>query len=82
MSPELQKYYEARFSMMTSQGWLDLIEDFKRMREATNTLLGVTKETLDFKQGEISIMDLVLNLKTASERAYEELQFEELQNGV
>jgi len=27
MDPKLQKYYEERFAMMATQGWLDLQED-------------------------------------------------------
>ena len=34
MKPELQKYYEARFDMMASQGWKDLIEDIQVMATA------------------------------------------------
>jgi hypothetical protein len=31
VTPELQKYYEERFSMFSQQGWLDLIEDIDKM---------------------------------------------------
>ena len=31
MNPELQKYYEDRFSMMGSDGWKDLVEDIDSM---------------------------------------------------
>jgi hypothetical protein len=77
MAPELQKYYEARFSMMATQGWRDLIEDVERMLKATDTLSGVTPENVKFKQGEISIMKWLLTLKETSEKAFEEIQGEE-----
>jgi hypothetical protein len=33
MTPELENYYNNRFTMMASQGWLDLIEDVKEIYE-------------------------------------------------
>lgn len=77
MTPELQKYYEDRFTMMATQGWLDLIEDVENMLKATDTLSGVTPENVKFKQGEIAIMKWLLTLKETSVKAYEELQIEE-----
>ena len=51
MTPELQAYYEARLNMMTTKGWLDLMEDVQAMLVATNTLEGVKPEDVRFKQG-------------------------------
>ncbi len=76
MSPELQKYYEDRFDMFAHPGWHDLMDDVQEMLKATNTLSGVTPENLRFKQGEISIMQWLLTLKSTSESAFEELQNE------
>lgn len=70
---ELQKYYEERFSMFSTQGWKDLIEDVKEMQKATDTLSGVTVDNLQFKQGELSIMRWLLSLQEMSESAYKEL---------
>ena len=77
MTPELQKYYEERLSMMGSQGWTDLMDDVQEMLKATDTLSGVTPENVKFKQGEISIMKWLLTLKDNSIKAYEELQNED-----
>lgn len=74
MTPELQRYYEERLSMMGSNAWKELMEDVSEMLKATDTLSGVTAENFRFKQGEISIMNWMLSLKTISETAYEELQ--------
>lgn len=74
MSPELQKYYEERFSMMATQGWIDLMEDVANMIRSTNSLRGITPDKLLFRQGELNIMDWLMNLKAVSERAYEDLQ--------
>jgi hypothetical protein len=74
MTPELQKYYENRFSMMATDGWSDLIEDIDNMVNALNNISVVQDEKdLQFKKGELSILLWLKNLKEISERAYEEL---------
>ncbi len=74
MTPELQKYYEERISMCSSEAWKDLMEDVQTMLSATNVLDGVTPETLQYKQGEVSIMRWMLALKDVSEQAYQQLK--------
>jgi len=74
MTPELQKYYENRFSMMATEGWKDLIEDVDNMVYALNNISVIESESqLQFKKGELSILTWLKNLKQISERAYEEL---------
>ena len=74
MSPELQKYYEDRFSMMSTQGWLDLTEDIEEMINALNNISAIDDEkSLRFKKGELSILLWLKNLKQVSSDAYEEL---------
>ena len=77
IDPILQKYYEERESMMMTQGWADLMDDIKRMLEATNTLDGTTKDNVDFKKGEVSIMRWMLSQKEVSEAAYQQLKDED-----
>lgn len=74
MTPQLQRYYEERISMCSSEAWKDLMEDVETMLAATNTLDGVTKDNVDFKQGEVSIMRWMLALKEVSEQAYQQLK--------
>jgi hypothetical protein len=74
MTPELQKYYEERFSMMATQGWKDLLEDIDNMANALNNISVVQDEKdLMFKKGELSILTWLKTLKEVSERAFEEL---------
>jgi hypothetical protein len=74
MTPELQKYYEERFSTMATQGWLDLMEDVERMIEPLNNISTITDEkSLQYRKGELSILTWLQNLKQVSERAYEDL---------
>ena len=74
MSPDLQKYYESRFDMMGTDGWLDLMEDIDNMIASLNNISTIPDEaTLHFKKGELSILTWLRTLKEVSERAYEEL---------
>lgn len=82
LTPELQKYYEARLSMMSEQGWADLVEDVRNMERATNTLDSVPDErTLLIRKGELNIIRWLIHLKESSERTYEELQNEPPKGG-
>tara|TARA_Y100001937_G_C7127616_1_gene335588 strand:- start:1027 stop:1260 length:234 start_codon:yes stop_codon:yes gene_type:complete len=73
VSPELEKYYDARLAMFDTKGWTDLLEDVKAMEKTVDTLDGVTPENVDFKQGELSIIKWILNLQQQTSEAMEEL---------
>ena len=74
MNPELQKYYEERFSMFSQQGWLDLMEDVDKMLESLNNISTIEDgNALQFRKGELSILLWLKNLKQISERAFEDL---------
>ena len=78
MNRELQDYYENRFSMMSTQGWNDLLEDIEVMIKATNTLDGLqTEQQLQFRKGELSIMNWIKTLRESSAEIYEQLQEDE-----
>jgi len=74
MTPELEKYYNERFTMMSSQGWLDLIEDVKEMIATYNNVTTINSvDEFHKRQGQIDILNWVINLKELSEKTYEEL---------
>ena len=74
MTPELDKYYTDRFSMMGSDGWKDLLEDIDSMIASLNNISVIPDEqSLQFKKGELSILTWLKTLRQVSERAYEEL---------
>jgi hypothetical protein len=74
MNPELQRYYEERFSMMSTQGWIELMEDVDKMIEPLNNISTIADErSLQFRKGEYSILIWLKNLKQVSERAFEDL---------
>lgn len=81
MNRELQDYYEERFSMCSSIGWKQLIEDIQLMKPEVESIKGATTlEQLHFKKGELSIINWLLNLESASREVYDQLQ-EEVDHG-
>jgi len=74
LTPELQKYYEERFSTMATDGWRDLMEDIDNMINSLNNISTIPDEkSLQFKKGELSILTWLKTLKQVSTQAYEEL---------
>ena len=74
MTPELDKYYSDRFSMMAMDGWKELTIDIDNMIESLNNISVIPDEkTLMFRKGELSILTWLKTLKEVSEKAYEEL---------
>lgn len=74
MDKDIQAYYEARFDMMASKGWQDLMEDTQKMLDAYNKIERLTGvEDLYYTKGQLDILNWVINLKQTSEEAYKEL---------
>ena len=74
LDPSLQKYFESRFDMMSTEGWKDLCVDIDIMIESLNNLSVIPDgNALMFKKGELSILTWLKTLKEVSERAFEEL---------
>lgn len=77
MDKALQEYYEARFDMMSSKGWNDLIEDLQIIINSYSNVMAIDNEKDLFKkQGQLDILLWLSNLKQESERAWEELNNE------
>ena len=74
MAPDLQKYYEDIFSMMATDGWQSLIEDFKELeKNLVNVRTVKDEQTLNYRLGQLDILDLILKRKENCEKVYEEL---------
>jgi hypothetical protein len=74
VTPELEKYYEERFTMFLSQGWKDLVEDAEAVKKAVKGVEELsTVEELWFAKGQMDILNWLLGIKDASEQAYKEL---------
>jgi hypothetical protein len=75
MDKQLEKYYEERFSTMTTQGWKDFIEDVQGIFDSVNKVAPIQNEIdLFFRKGQLDILQWILTLKESSEQAYEALQ--------
>jgi hypothetical protein len=75
LTPEFEKYYTDRFSMCSTDGWRDLMDDLREILKATDTTSGITDlRQLGVKQGEVSILNWLLSIQQVSEQTYKELQ--------
>ena len=77
MDKALQEYYEARFDMMSSKGWKDLVEDMELVIKNYSNVMAIdTEKDLHKNQGRLDILLWLSNLKQESERAWEEISNE------
>ena len=77
MTPELQRFYEQAFSMMATEGWQDFMEDVQKVVATYDKLSSVTEtHSLDFRRGQLDILNWLLGLRTAYSSTYEQLQQE------
>ena len=74
ITPELQKFYESAFSMMATDGWQDFMEDVKKIADSYDKLSSVTEtHSLDFRRGQLDILNWLLGLRTAYGETYNQL---------
>ena len=77
MDKELQTYYEARFDMMSTKGYKDLLADVEVMIEERNNLMATQSlEDLNFRKGQLDVLHWIRTLKKLSEEAWEQLNNE------
>lgn len=77
MDRELQEYYENRFDMMATPGWIQLAEDAQRMRDAYNRVDGLGDSSPEYRLGQLDILDWMLTLRKVSEESYRILEEED-----
>ena len=78
MDKELQQYYEARFEMMSTKGYKDLLTDVEVMIEERNNLMATQSlEDLNFRKGQLDVLHWLRTLKKLSEEAWEQMNNEE-----
>jgi hypothetical protein len=74
MDKELSTYYEETFSMMATKGWLFLMEDLEKLKQELENIRTVKDaQSLSYRQGQLDILDLLLNRKKTCEDVYEQL---------
>ena len=77
MDKELQQYYEDRFTMFTTKGWKDLVEDVQKIKDSIKVEDIPDEKTLFARKGELRIMNWLINLKDVSEQAHQDLENED-----
>ena len=77
MNEELQKYYENRFTMFTTQGWKDLLVDIEKIKASIKIEDIQDEKTLFARRGELRIMNWLINLKAVSEQTHKDLENED-----
>jgi hypothetical protein len=78
LDKELQEYYEARFDMMSTKGYKDLLADVEVMIDERNNLMATQSlEDLNFRKGQLDVLHWIRTLKKLSEEAWEQLNNEE-----
>lgn len=79
ITPELDRYYSEQFSMMATEAWADLMEDFTKLRDEVDNIRTATDaQQLYFRQGQLDILDLILNRRQTCGEVYEQLKEESL----
>ena len=69
-----KEYYIARQTLVEQDGWRDLIEELKNLKEIYNKIDSIESERdLWFAKGQLSILRQILSLEDAAKLAVEEL---------
>ena len=72
---DLSKFYDDAFDTMSTQGWKDLMEDILKVKDSYDKLSSVTEtHPLDFRRGQMDILNWLYGLKEAYSRTYKDLQ--------
>ena len=74
MTPEVEKYYETYFDLFTTEGWKQFVQDVSNNLEQYDVRTVEDVDDLRFKQGQLKVIDHVMNWETLIRNAYEELE--------
>ena len=71
---QTKQFYRNRTDLVEQDGWRDLIEELKNLKELYNKLDSIESEKdLWFAKGQLSILRQMLSLEDTAKRAVEEL---------
>ena len=77
MDKELQDYYDNYFSLFQHAGWKQLMEDLEDTTESFDVLNLKDAKELHYAQGQLNILNTLLNWKDSMSNAYENIEQEE-----
>ena len=70
-----EKFLVDRLGMTETEGWLDLIADLKNLEESIGIVDNIDSEKDIWQiKGQLRIINFIVNLENATNRALEELQ--------
>ena len=74
MDQETQQYYDNYFTLFSTDGWKQLIEELKQNALVINSV-EATKDTNDLymRKGQINVLAYILNLESTTNTNYDEL---------
>ena len=74
MDQETQQYYDNYFTLFSTDGWKQLIEELKQNALVINSV-EATKDTNDLymRKGQINVLAYILNLESTTNANYDEL---------
>ena len=88
LDKKLEKYYNNRFTMMSQQGWKDLLEDLQNMLNRYSNINNIkTMENFYVAKGQVDILKYIIDLKETTTAVHnsliaQEKEFNNKQNQV
>ena len=76
IDPELEKYYNNYLEFFMTEGWKQFKEDTENIVKSINLLNLEDAKQLHLAQGQIEILNWILDWETSVKNAYETLQSE------
>jgi len=73
MALEIEKYYETYFDLFSTDGWKQFIQDVSDNLDQYDVRTVENADDLRFKQGQLKVIDHVMNWETLIRNAYEEI---------
>ena len=75
MDQETQQYYDNYFTLFSTDGWQQLIEELKQNALVINSV-EATKDANDLyvRKGQLNVLAYLLNLEAATNTNYDELK--------
>jgi len=73
MDKELQSYYETYFDLFASDGWKQYVEDVTKEADRYEIMNIASEADLKFIQGQLSVLNNVLQFETIIKNAYDSI---------
>jgi len=75
MKPELETYYNNYFDLFNTDGWIQLLEDFKSNANIINSV-EATKDVDDmfFRKGQLNVLAHLINFEAITTNGFEDAQ--------